>query len=564
MSHKSPNNNDACKYMTLERMGSRYPSRLSFSRSMLRTMVKEKWTIDRVKFDLDKKGYGTAIYEVQTPDKSYSLICFSQYIPDDERSDRVIADKWDTVYALHIGKITNDELKILKKNIPLQEAGRSSPKELVLSRANKSVRLFEKVVDCLSYGKQPDIKEINDVGYLLRTTAVYGSGKFGLLDFERVRFATHFDQPFRAEMLAVYIIREFSIHLVEHVAYHKNPSQAVRLNDSIKQHLGIGNATGLGMAPFIIKHPKLIHKWVCQFDNVLNEIKKIKTIDRKKFKIFILLLQKAQLYLKEVITVDDYQIKKNEKSSEDILIMINYCKSLQSNKKKYFNWKKIIEFAESNFDFDAQEIVKVQIIELFPQIADPVAENMSESDELMMEPECKIYQLVKLIENNYQWAINTDYRYKDNSYLFWYVSEEKLEPRLGERYNEQGAELEQPLGIGKLVNELYEFLKNNGKKIENYTVAEFLLSYPQYRGIIRRIQTLSHYKYGEVKDNILAKNVMPINMLRFKLSFFGASRYDPKSDRWLRISFYAGAPFYNNLNKKNAEEWGFATMNSYN
>ena len=29
--------------MTLDKMGSRYPSRLSFSRSMLRTMVKEKW-----------------------------------------------------------------------------------------------------------------------------------------------------------------------------------------------------------------------------------------------------------------------------------------------------------------------------------------------------------------------------------------------------------------------------------------------------------------------------------------------------------------------------------------
>ena len=189
---------------------------------------------------------------------------------------------------------------------------------------------------------------------------------------------------------------------------------------------------------------------------------------------------------------------------------------------------------------------------------------MSELDELIIDPGCKILKLLKLIENNYQWAINTDYHNKNNSYLFWYVSEEKLEPRLGERYNEHGAELEQPLGIGKLVNELYQFLKKNSNKIKGFTVAEFLLSYPQYRGIIRRIQTLSHYKYGEVKDNILAKNVMPINMLRFKLSFFGASRYDPKSDRWLRISFYAGAPFYNNLNKKNAEEWGFATMNSYN
>ena len=64
--------------MSLERMGCRYPSRLSFSRSMLRRMFKENWRIKRVKFDLNKQGYGCAIYEVKTPKQLYSLICFSQ------------------------------------------------------------------------------------------------------------------------------------------------------------------------------------------------------------------------------------------------------------------------------------------------------------------------------------------------------------------------------------------------------------------------------------------------------------------------------------------------------
>ena len=134
---------------------------------------------------------------------------------------------------------------------------------------------------------------------------------------------------------------------------------------------------------------------------------------------------------------------------------------------------------------------------------------------------------------------------------------------MGERYNEKGSELEQPLGIGKLVQILYNFLLQH-KETHKETVAKFLLSYPEYRGIIRRIQTLSDYKFGEVKDNILAKNTMPIDMLRFKLSFFGASRYDPKSDRWLRVSFFAGAPFYRDLSNKNVDTWGFTTMNSYN
>ena len=56
---------------------------------------------------------------------------------------------------------------------------------------------------------------------------------------------------------------------------------------------------------------------------------------------------------------------------------------------------------------------------------------------------------------------------------------------------------------------------------------------------------------------------MPIDMLRFKLSFFGASRYDPKSTKWLRVSFFTGAPFYKELSKQNVDSWGFATKNSY-
>ena len=60
--------------MTLERMGSRYPSRLSFSRSMLRTLINEKWKITKSNFNLDQNGYGTAIYEVKIRNNVYSLI----------------------------------------------------------------------------------------------------------------------------------------------------------------------------------------------------------------------------------------------------------------------------------------------------------------------------------------------------------------------------------------------------------------------------------------------------------------------------------------------------------
>ena len=434
------------------------------------------------------------------------------------------------------------------------------PKELVLSRANKSVRLFDYVVNCLSKGKQPDINEINKVGYLLRTTAVYGSGKFGLSDFTNTKEVTDFNQPFRAEMLAVYIIREFSVDLVEHVARKKNPNKAVKLENTIKQHLGIGNSTGLGMAPFIIKHPKLINKWMDQYTKSLSQVLN-KNIDPIKLSNYSKLLEKALLYLKEVTTFDEYQIKKNTKTLEDLKKFINHIKNYKNKNYKYVHWINLINYTTKNYNYDTQEIAKVQLLELYPKDSENFAEDMSDTEVMEINETQTLKELTSVIEKNYSWALKVDFEKKDNNFLFWYISAAKLEPRLGERYNEDGSELEQNLGVAKMVHRLYSKIQ---KENLDLSVAEYLLFNPEFRGIIRRIQSLTKYPFAEVQDNILGKGTIPINMLRFKLSFFGANRYDPKSDRWLRVSFFSGAPFLSNLNKHNVDSWGFATMNSYN
>ena len=544
-------------YMRLDRMGSRYPSRLSFSRSMLRRLVNDNWKINKSIFNLDKDGYGTVVYEIIINNETYSLVCFSAFLDDKDRSDRVIASKWDTAYTLHVGKLSDEDLKRLKDTIPLQESGRNSPNELILSRANKSVRLFQYVVDCLAKGKQPDINEINKVGYLLRTTAVYGSGKFGLSDFSNTKNTTVFNQPFRAEMLSVYLIREFSVDLVEHVAKQINPKKAIKLDREIKQHLGIGNSTGLGMAPFIIKHPKLINKWMSQYTKTLNNIVdyNVESIVFEKYKT---LLNKALNYIEEVITSDEFQINKNKSTINDLRKYILYCKEL--NFSEDLKWLDILDYCDLNFNNDTQEIARVQLIELFPQISEELAEDMADDEIMDIDGSQSIGDLKKIIDNKYAWVKNIDFNNKNSNYLFWYVSAAKLEPRLGERYNEDGSELEQNLGIAKMVNDLFNSIKNLDEK---KLICEFLLASPQFRGIVKRIQSLEDYPYSEVEDNVLDKKTMPIDMLRFKLSFFGANRYDPKSDRWLRVSFFSGAPYLSDLNKQNVDEWGFATMHSY-
>ena len=50
----------------------------------------------------------------------------------------------------------------------------------------------------------------------------------------------------------------------------------------------------------------------------------------------------------------------------------------------------------------------------------------------------------------------------------------------------------------------------------------------------------------------------PIDLLRFKLAFFGALRFDPRSDRWLRVSLYQNAPFAREL-RESDDTWMFPT-----
>ena len=90
---------------------------------------------------------------------------------------------------------------------------------------------------------------------------------------------------------------------------------------------------------------------------------------------------------------------------------------------------------------------------------------------------------------------------------------------------------------------------------QEQSVAEFLLQFPHHRYIIKRIQLAAKYPYSEIRDNLIGENCLPIDMLRCKLSFFGANKFDPKSDRWTRINMYQGAPLFDELDEPGADDW---------
>jgi len=261
--------------MRLDRLGSFHQTRLSFMRVLLRRLGRDGWKLSRVRWDVDERGEGVAVYRATGPKRSYSLVCFAHDLPPEKRTDRVIAEEWDAAFALFDGDPAPEDIARLAANVPRQEAGRVSDTELVLARANKSVRLFDHVASCLAAGHQPKPEDLAEVGYLMRTTAVYGSGKFGLAVREAIGGREEFNAPFQAEMLSVFLIRAFTLDLVDHAAKIKSPSTAIRLAPEFRRRLGVGNATGLGMAPFLVNHPALLDRWIAARETALARVRSL-------------------------------------------------------------------------------------------------------------------------------------------------------------------------------------------------------------------------------------------------------------------------------------------------
>ena len=295
--------------MKLSRLGSFHQSKLSFLRSFLKEF--KDWEYKRDLFELNELGHGVAVYSFKKDKRVYSLICFANKLEENERSDRVIATKWDAAFTLHDGVPTKKDIDRLKNEVPKQEVGRLSYKELTLSRANKSVRIFDHVVESLSNGKQPDKKLLAKVGYLYRTTAVYGSGKFGLADRFRIKNREEIYGPFRLEMMLVYLVRQFTFDQVNYVAKCKNSKKAINLDPEICRNLGIGNSTGLGMAPFIVNHPTLLNNWIHSRETALKKIREIKEVKTEDSDLFKICLKKSLKNITSWNTDSDYQQKKN-------------------------------------------------------------------------------------------------------------------------------------------------------------------------------------------------------------------------------------------------------------
>jgi hypothetical protein len=234
--------------------------------------------------------------------------------------------------------------------------------------------------------------------------------------------------------------------------------------------------------------------------------------------------------------------------------------------------KKFIKFIEMEFNFENDypfneiylwiekrscdeciEYIVSMMLEPFDRIVKPLVSKMSsDEDQYFTIPTYRtVEDLRKIIEQRYSDIIKINFDKKENNKNFWFISKNKEEPRYADRFDEDGSDLEQPLAIARDIKNLYNKLKVSNN---NLTIDKFLIENNDLRHVVRRAFIIEKFPYSEIQDNTIGENVIPIDMLRLKLSFFGALKFDPRSDKWLRICMFQGAPLPNEL-KSFDDQW---------
>ena len=538
--------------MRLARLGAAHQTRLSFMRTLLRGMRREKWRFDRPMLDVDDRGVGRALYRAIGPRRTYSLVAFAHDLPDSLRTDRVIAEAWDATFALVDGEPTKADLDRLAANVPRQEAGRVTDRELVLSRANRSGRLWRHATERLAEGLQPAAALLEEVGYLMRTTAVYGSGKFGAAEHAALAGRPLMNGPFRAEMLAVWLIRSFAADIVERMARAVGGSRATRLSPENRRRLGIGNSTGLGMAPFLVNHPLLLNAWILARETAIARVRSLPRAGKRERRAFRELLPRARDMADSWSTPDPLQTRRIECLRTDVRRLMAHVETGALDGD--FPWNRLALWSEDALDQEGQELAASLILEPHGALVDDLADAMraDEPAGFRIRGDRSVGDMRDVLRRNYGWALEMDHASPEASARFWYVSEAKLEPRLGERAEEPGAELELPLDIARDARALDDALAELPR---NAPIREALEALPEIRRMARRLQISENAPYSEIRDNLISSEMRPIDILRCKLAFFGATRFDPRSDRWVRVAMFQNAPYPEELSSAPEDDW---------
>ncbi|WP_198588433.1 hypothetical protein [Geodermatophilus chilensis] len=526
----------AAEVMAPERLGAARATRHSFTASLLRRAVQQGWTVTVERWAVDSDGVGEAVYRVDAEECTLRFVVLSTVIEERLRTDRVIASAWDVTAALVDGPLDAARMEHIRAEVPRQEQGTADPATLVWTRGNRSARFFDYVVECLAAGRQPSANLVGSSPYVLRSTAYYGNGRFGMATYDGVRTRRPVAAPYRAQMLAAWLFREFSCDLVEHMARCRSEA-AVPLSPGWRRGLGIGNATGLGMVPYVISHPAVLDRWVGVRETAL-ALARTTSRDRAVARI-----PRLHSHLDRALSwcaargdqpCAPFQ-DAGSLGSELSLLRANLSGARHNGRHPLDDvWR----WAEDNLGLEAQEVLFGALTDLDDTL-DEQADAMLHVDhfEHTADPVADVGQLRTAL-CSYDWVRDL-LRARGAEHWFWYYSRDNEEPRRGVRGRDPGAGVEMPVDVARGIARLAAAVAG---RPDGEPVGATLIAAPELRSIVARVQSCAALPYAEVRDNLLARDFLPLQLQRFQLAMYGACDYVPQSTDWVRVTLMNGTP----------------------
>jgi hypothetical protein len=429
------------------------------------------------------------------------------------------------------------EADIEQSRVEVQKViwGRAAPGTVVWSRANRSARLFEHVVSSLAEGRQPDPARLNQVGYLIRTTGFSGNGRNGMLDFATLQSMGHpLRAPYHTQMLAAYLWREFGNDLAAHLARVRNDA-AADLSDDIKRFIGVGNSSGIGLVPFVVRHPRLVNRWIEAREQAIAELKTaVFTAADPRSPRMMRLIEGAIEYFRHEPRGELEEFESGATIADDLGHLAAVFERIEAT--AFANpVAALLALAQGKASVETQELLNALALELHDD--GQIDANVLVADEsLPFPPGLRVGALLALIRDHFQWLER--FKARQGRPYFWYASEENMEPRRGRVGMDDGEEYALPLDILGRLEDLIILLE---RAPAGQSLGRFLFAHPDMRFMAGWAYTLAQLPYAVARMDLLAPEFVPLRIMRFQLATYGMLKFRPRSSFWLCATLFQGA-----------------------
>jgi len=536
-----PRPRDPSVLMQPARLAALQPSRLSASRALMVRAIRERWKIELHDWSIDQASRGTALYRITTPGGIFDFPVYSFEYRSEGRTGRIIGRTWDMMGALIEGPTTREEIEHTGRELPKLYRGRATSRTLVWCRANRSSRQFDHTVEALSSGRQPDIAELAQVGYLMRNTGLDGNGTFGTRSFRALEPDHVLGPPLAAQMLCAYMMRVFSVDLVHHLARGRSPG-AIELDPRLQRFVGVGNGSALGLVLFVNNHPHRVDRWLGAREEAIAAAKSIEGAALvPALQHLSALVRRAAIFRAQ----DRMEYEAFAPSQELARELFGAQKAIDdlaadpAARAAPFPLAALCDRIEPGLHAEAFETLLSLMTELAPDVCDALGATLAVDEEFTTDPAMRIDALRAIVLDEYAWALGMDLTTEASRRFIWYKSENAEEPRRGPLEEVEWA-FNLGLDLPRLVQELHGAL---AARAAGTSVARFLAEEPRHRAIVARIQTLAGHRYHSPHMNMMADDFVPVHIVRMmNVALHGIDKTRDYLGRNLRGILFHGAP----------------------